>query len=130
MDPGKISMERRLIHIENERLLIRSLEQQDLQAIRAMAIPRRSTKCSCLMSPGDMKGIAAKPGMPSETAFARPFRACHYEGPDLDDRMTLTCCSRGTRPVIFRIERIDIPETSEEKEWLSRADVQKYGRRC
>ena len=41
MDPGLISMERRLIHIENERLLIRSLEQQDLQALRAMRDEQR-----------------------------------------------------------------------------------------
>ena len=26
----------------------------------------------------------------------------------------------GTRPVIFKIERIDIPETEEEREWLEK----------
>lgn len=30
------------------------------------------------------------------------------------------CCNDGTRPVIFKIERIDIPETPEEKAWLAR----------
>ncbi len=32
-----------------------------------------------------------------------------------DDRMMITCCNDGTRPVIFRIERIDIPENDEER---------------
>ena len=32
----------------------------------------------------------------------------------------ITCCNDGTRPVIFKIERIDIPETTEEEEWLAR----------
>ena len=32
-----------------------------------------------------------------------------------DDRMMIACCNDGTRPVIFKIERIDIPETEEEK---------------
>ena len=36
-----------------------------------------------------------------------------------DERMMIACCNDGTRPVIFKIERIDIPETPEEKEWLS-----------
>lgn len=39
-----------------------------------------------------------------------------------DDRMMIACCNDGTRPVIFKIERIDIPETSEEEEWLSKQD--------
>ena len=37
-----------------------------------------------------------------------------------DDRMMIACCNDGTRPVIFKIERIDIPETPEEEEWLSK----------
>ncbi|MDO4825701.1 MAG: TIGR04076 family protein, partial [Bacillota bacterium] len=37
-----------------------------------------------------------------------------------DDRMMIACCNDGTRPVIFRIERIDIPETDEERQWLER----------
>ena len=39
-----------------------------------------------------------------------------------DDRMMIACCNDGTRPVIFKIERIDIPETEEEKEWLEKQD--------
>ena len=39
-----------------------------------------------------------------------------------DDRMMIACCNDGTRPVIFKIERIDIPETPEEEEWLSKQD--------
>ena len=39
-----------------------------------------------------------------------------------DDRMMIACCNDGTRPVIFRIERIDIPENDEEREWLARQD--------
>ena len=39
-----------------------------------------------------------------------------------DDRMMIACCNDGTRPVIFKIERIDIPETDEEAEWLARQD--------
>ena len=35
-----------------------------------------------------------------------------------DDRMMIACCNGGTRPVIFKIERIDIPKTEEEREWL------------
>ncbi len=36
-----------------------------------------------------------------------------------DERMMIACCNDGTRPVIFKIERIDIPETPAEKEWLA-----------
>ena len=39
-----------------------------------------------------------------------------------DDRVMIACCNDGTRPVIFKIERIDIPETEEEKEWLQKQD--------
>ncbi|MCD7906426.1 MAG: TIGR04076 family protein [Clostridium sp.] len=39
-----------------------------------------------------------------------------------DDRMMIACCNDGTRPVIFKIERIDIPETEEEKIWLEKQD--------
>lgn len=35
-----------------------------------------------------------------------------------DDRMMIARCNDGTRPVIFKIERIDIPENKEEKQWL------------
>ena len=33
-----------------------------------------------------------------------------------DDRMMIACCNDGTRPVIFKIERIDISENEEEKQ--------------
>lgn len=36
------------------------------------------------------------------------------------DRMMIAYCNDGTRPVIFKIERIDIPETEEEREWLAK----------
>lgn len=39
-----------------------------------------------------------------------------------DERMMIACCNDGTRPVIFKIERIDIPETAEEKAWLAKQD--------
>lgn len=39
-----------------------------------------------------------------------------------DDRMMIACCNDGTRPVVFKIERIDIPESEEEKEWLDKQD--------
>lgn len=34
--------------------------------------------------------------------------------------MMIACCNDGTRPVIFRIERIDIPENADEKDWLAK----------
>ena len=37
-----------------------------------------------------------------------------------DDRMMIACCNDGTRPVIFKIERIDIPEHDEERAWLEK----------
>lgn len=37
-----------------------------------------------------------------------------------DERMMIACCNDGTRPVIFKIERIDIPENRDEEEWLSK----------
>ena len=37
-----------------------------------------------------------------------------------DDRIMIACCNDGTRPVIFKIERIDIPENDEEAAWLAR----------
>ena len=37
-----------------------------------------------------------------------------------DDRIMIACCNDGTRPVIFKIERIDIPENDEEREWLAK----------
>ncbi len=32
----------------------------------------------------------------------------------------IACCNDGTRPVIFKIERIDIPENDEKAEWLAK----------
>ena len=42
-----------------------------------------------------------------------------------DERMMIACCNDGTRPVIFRIERIDIPETPEENKngWKSKISI-------
>ena len=37
-----------------------------------------------------------------------------------DDRMMIACCNDGTRPVIFKIERIDIPETAAQNESLEK----------
>lgn len=39
-----------------------------------------------------------------------------------DNRMMIACCNDGTRPVIFKLERIDIPETDEERIWLATQD--------
>ncbi len=37
-----------------------------------------------------------------------------------DERMMIACCNDGTRPVVFKIERIDIPESKEEEERLAK----------
>ena len=37
-----------------------------------------------------------------------------------DERMMIACCNDGTRPVIFKIERIDIPENKDDEEWLAK----------
>lgn len=39
-----------------------------------------------------------------------------------DERMMIACCNDGTRPVVFKLERIDIPETDEERRWLEAQD--------
>lgn len=39
-----------------------------------------------------------------------------------DDRQMIACWQDGTRPVIFKIERIDIPETDKERAWLEQQD--------
>ncbi len=44
------------------------------------------------------------------------------EGWSNDNRIMIACCNDGTRPVIFKIERIDIPENEEEEEWLKKQD--------
>ena len=40
-----------------------------------------------------------------------------------DERMMIACCNDGTRPVIFKIERIVIPETEEEHQWLEKQNL-------
>ena len=40
-----------------------------------------------------------------------------------DDRMMIACCNDGTRPVIFKIERIGIPEKDEEETWLQKQNL-------
>lgn len=35
----------------------------------------------------------------------------------------IACCNDGTRPVIFKIERIDIPENDEEAEGLAKQNL-------
>ena len=35
-----------------------------------------------------------------------------------DERMMISCCNDGTQPVIFKIERINIPEAEEGTAWL------------
>ena len=37
-----------------------------------------------------------------------------------DERMMIAYCNDGTRPVIFKIERIDIPENEEEKQFFQK----------
>ncbi len=36
-----------------------------------------------------------------------------------DERLMIACCNDGTRPVIYKIERIDIPENENESAWLA-----------
>lgn len=39
-----------------------------------------------------------------------------------DERLMIACCNDGTRPVVFKIERIDVPETDAERAWLAEQD--------
>lgn len=39
-----------------------------------------------------------------------------------DERVMIACCNDGTRPVVFRIERIDVSETKEDRAWLASHD--------
>ena len=39
-----------------------------------------------------------------------------------DERMMIACCNDGTRPVVFKIERVDVPQTEEERRWLAEQD--------
>lgn len=36
-----------------------------------------------------------------------------------DERLMIACCNDGTRPVIFKLERIDIPENEEDESYLA-----------
>lgn len=55
--------------------------------------------------------------MPSADMFIQRCRAAPLSN---EDKMMIACCNDGTRPVIFKIERIDIPENEEEKLWLEK----------
>ena len=59
----------------------------------------------------------AKHGMLSADMF---IPHCRVVPSCMGGRMMITCCNDGTRPVIFKIERIDIPENEEEKQWLEK----------
>ena len=39
-----------------------------------------------------------------------------------DERVMIACCNDGTRPVVFKIERIDLHETETEAAWLAEQD--------
>lgn len=39
-----------------------------------------------------------------------------------DERLMIACCNDGTRPVAFKIERVDIPGNEDEKQWLESQD--------
>ena len=68
-------------------------------------------------------GEAEAPTEPAgETLRMRCARDTNLKGWTNDDRMMIACCNDGTRPVIFKIERIDIPKTVEEQEWLAKQD--------
>lgn len=43
-----------------------------------------------------------------------------------DDRQMVACCNDGTRPVVFLIEREDLPDTPEEEAWLAEAERTSY----
>ncbi len=36
--------------------------------------------------------------------------------------MIIASCNDGTRPVVFKIERIDVPDTPEDEAWLASHD--------
>lgn len=57
--------------------------------------------------------------MPSADMFILRYRAAQL---CINGQMMITCCNDGTRPVIFKIERIDIPENDEERQWLEKQD--------
>ena len=39
-----------------------------------------------------------------------------------DERIMIACCNDGTRPVVFKIERIDVPENAEDEAYLAGRD--------
>ena len=39
-----------------------------------------------------------------------------------DERIMIACCNDGTRPVVFKIERIDVPENAEDEAYLATYD--------
>lgn len=39
-----------------------------------------------------------------------------------DERIMIACCNDGTRPVVFKIERIDVPESAEDEAYLATYD--------
>lgn len=39
-----------------------------------------------------------------------------------DERVMIACCNDGTRPVIFKLERIDVPENDEDRRYLEEHD--------
>ena len=39
-----------------------------------------------------------------------------------DERIMVACCNDGTRPVVFKLERIDVPEGPEEEAFLAAHD--------
>ena len=43
-----------------------------------------------------------------------------------DDRQMVACCNDGTRPVVFLIEREDLPDSPEEEVWLAEAERTGY----
>ncbi len=39
-----------------------------------------------------------------------------------DERLMIACCNDGTRPVTFKIERVDVPENDADAAWLATQD--------
>ena len=90
---------------------------------------RQSRICSCGRIVAETKMYCVTPGPESNFRFSEGELLCRMvysalqggsimKGWTNDDRMMIACCNDGTRPVIFKIERIDIPETPEKEEWL------------
>ena len=59
--------------------------------------------------------------MPSADMSMRRYRVVPLcVSGQMTTELMIACCNDGTRPVIFKIERIDIPENEEEKHWLEK----------